>query len=83
MTSLFALFLIQDLATLSSAAANAMREQRYSDAVGIYRGLVQKDATNPMWRLNLGMALSYVNNHRDAVSELTTFIKARDRKSVV
>ncbi len=73
MIPLFTLLLLQDLSTLHGAAESAMRERRYADAAGIYRELAEKD---PKWRLNLGMALSYANKHRDAVSELKAFTKA-------
>ena len=73
MIPLFTLLLLQDLSTLQGVAESAMRERRYADAAGIYRELAQKD---PKWRLSLGMALSYANKHRDAVSELTAFTNA-------
>jgi tetratricopeptide (TPR) repeat protein len=72
------LLLLQvDLSTLSNDGARAMRERRYPEAVRAYRTLVAQDAANPMWRMNLGMALAYAGQHREAVSELTAFLKAK------
>ena len=71
------LYLGQDLTLHSAAAAKAMREQRYADAVDIYRGLTQKDAANPMWQLNLGMALFYAGGHAEAARELSAYLRVR------
>ena len=48
-----------------------------SRPAGIYRELAAKDAANPMWRMNLGVALSYAGRHREAASELAGFVKVR------
>ena len=71
------LFLAQDLAALSGQGAAAMREKRYPDATRVYRTLTEKDAANPMWRLNLGMALFYAGGHADAATELSAFLRTR------
>ena len=71
------LFLAQDLATLSREGAEAMRAQQYGRAVEIYRRLTVSDAANPMWRMNLGLALSYGGQHGEAVKELTAFVRLR------
>lgn len=71
------LFLAQDVASLSGQGAAAMREKRYTDATRVYRTLTQNDAANPMWRLNLGMALFYAGGHADAATELSAFLRTR------
>ena len=73
--ALFALLIAQDPATLSAEAASAMRGQNYADAVRVYRSLILKDAGNPMWHLNLGMALFYAGDHTAAATELADFIR--------
>ena len=65
------LVLAQDLAGLSSEGATAMRAKQYPAAALAYQQLVEKDATNPMWRLNLGMALFYAADHAGAVGRLS------------
>ena len=69
--------LLQDLATLSNEGAAAMRAGRYADAVRVYRSLIANDSANPMWRMNLGMALAYTGRHREAAAEFGAFLKAR------
>lgn len=71
------LFLSQDLPSLSAEGAAAMRAQRYADAARVYRALTNKDAANPMWRFNLGMAHFYAGGHAQAATELATFLRAR------
>jgi tetratricopeptide (TPR) repeat protein len=70
------LLLFQDL---SSQGAAAMREQRYPEAIKIYRELSAKDKANPMWRMNLGMALAMQGQHQEALTEFTAFLKARSQ----
>lgn len=67
----------QDAAALSQEGVAAMRAQKYGEAVRIYRALVQQDAANPAWRLNLGMALFYAADYGEAAGELTQFVKFR------
>ena len=66
------LVLAQDLAGLSSEGATAMRAKQYPAAVRAYQQLVEKDATNPMWRLNLGMALFYAADHSEKTVDQET-----------
>jgi tetratricopeptide (TPR) repeat protein len=73
----FLLLLFQDPAALSQEGVAAMRAQRYGDAVRVYRTLVKQDAANPMWRLNLGMALFYASDYAEAAGELAQFVKVR------
>lgn len=71
------LVLAQDLAGLSSEGATAMRAKQYPAAARAYQQLVEKDATNPMWRLNLGMALFYAADHSGAARALEDFIRVK------
>ncbi len=71
------LLMFQDPVALSQEGVAAMRAQRYGDAARAYRKLVQQDAANPMWRLNLGMALFYAADYAEAAGELAQFIKVR------
>lgn len=71
------LLLAQDLASLSAEGAAAMRAKEYSAAAGVYRKLVTQDAANPMWRLNLGMALFYAADSAGAARALEEFLRAR------
>lgn len=70
-------FLLQDIGTLSSQGAAAMREKRFPDAVRTYREAVSRDPATPEWRLNLGLALAYSNQHQEAVTVLGEYLKAR------
>ena len=75
---LFALLLFaQDIATLSAEGAAAMRAKQYPAAVRTYQALVTQDATNPMWRLNLGMALFYAADHAGSAQALEQFIRIK------
>lgn len=71
-----AFILMQDAGTRQEQASAAMREKRYAEAVRIYREMARE---NPAWRLNLGMALVYAEQHREAAEELAAVI-ARDPK---
>lgn len=71
------LFLSQDLPSLSSEGAAAMRAERYADAARVYRVLTGKDPANPMWRFNLGMAHFYAGAPAEAAAVLATFLRAR------
>jgi len=74
---LSALLFFQDVAGLSSQGARALREKRYGEAARIYRELAIRDAANPMWHFNLGMALASQGEHAAALAELNVFLKAR------
>jgi tetratricopeptide (TPR) repeat protein len=75
---LFALLLLaQDIATLSAEGAAAMRAKQYPAAIRTYQALVTQDATNPMWRLNLGMALFYAADHTGSAQALEHFIRIK------
>ena len=75
---LFALFLFaRDIATLSAEGAAAMRAKQYPAAIRTYQALVTQDATNPMWRLNLGMALFYATDHAASAQALEQFIRIK------
>lgn len=77
MIALGLLFLAQDIAALSREGAAAMQSQKYPEAVRAYQALVSQDAANPMWRLNLGMALFYAADPAGAASALENFIRAK------
>lgn len=66
--------LVQDPAAEGAAA---MRARKYADAVRAYRTLVEQDASNPQWRLQLGMALFYAEDYSKAAGELTEFIRVK------
>ncbi len=67
----------QDAASLSAQAAAAMRAQQYAEAVRVYRTLTTQDASNPAWRLNLGMALFYAGDYANAAIELLEYTRVR------
>ncbi len=67
MTLAILLWFVQDLGALSAEGASAMRSQRYADAVRVYRTLLEKDAANPMWRFNLGLAHFYSGAKRPSI----------------
>lgn len=77
MTLAILLWFVQDLGALSAEGASAMRSQRYADAVRVYRTLLEKDAANPMWRFNLGLAHFYSGAAAAAAGELQAFLRAR------
>ena len=70
-------FLAEDIATLSSEGAAAMRSKKYPEAVRAYQALVSQDAANPIWRLNLGMALFYAADPAGAANALEDFVRAK------
>ena len=71
------LLFFQDVAALSSQGAQAMREKRFTEAARVYRELAIRDTSNPMWHLNLGMALQSGGEPMAALAELSVFLKAR------
>ena len=71
------LVLAQNIASLSSEGAAAMRAKQYPAAVRAYQALVAQDTANPMWSLNLGMALFYSADHAGAARVLEDFIRAK------
>jgi tetratricopeptide (TPR) repeat protein len=75
--AMIALLFAQDVTTLSQQGAEAMRAKRYAEAEGVYRKLVQQDKANPMWRMNLGLALHSSGRFAEAATELDVFVKAR------
>lgn len=72
-----ALLLAQDPASLSSQAAAAMRAQRFPEAESLYRKLVALEPANPMWHMNLGLALYSSGQYAKAVPELEAYLKAK------
>ncbi len=75
---LFALLAFgQDVATLSAEGAAAMRAKQYPAAARTYQALVTQDAANPMWRINLGMALFYSSDHAGSARALEDFIRIK------
>jgi predicted Zn-dependent protease len=77
MTILFAALLVQqDVAGLAQAGAQAMREQRFTEAAGIFRRLAAQQPGLPQWRLNLGLALHSAGDVAAAVPELERYVKA-------
>lgn len=71
------LLLAQDVATLSQTGAQAMRESRFADAESAYRQLARLEPANPMWRMNLGLALHSGGRPREALTEFDAFLKAK------
>lgn len=63
--------------TLSRNGAEALRARRYPEAVRLYRQALKADPSNPNWRLNLGLALSYDNQPAAALAEFQAYLKAR------
>jgi tetratricopeptide (TPR) repeat protein len=66
-----------EVATLSGQGAEAMRTRRFTEAAKIYRHLATVDAANPMWHLNLAMALQSSGELRAALAEFGVFLKAK------
>ena len=75
--AVFAFLLAQDPATLSSQAGAAMRAQRFTEAEALYRKLVALEPANPMWRMNLGLALYSSGQFAKAAPELEAYLKAK------
>ncbi|HYZ83232.1 MAG TPA: tetratricopeptide repeat protein [Bryobacteraceae bacterium] len=67
----------QIVTTLSQDGAKAMREQRFADAEKVYRELVKREPANPLWHMNLGLALHSAGRYAEALPEFTTFLKAK------
>lgn len=72
-----ALLLAESMASLSEGGAKAMREQRFADAEQAYRLLVQREPANPMWRMNLGLALHSRGMYSEALREFEFFLKVK------
>jgi tetratricopeptide (TPR) repeat protein len=66
----------EDTPELSRQAAAAMRAQRFAEAEASYRRLVELEPGNPMWRMNLGLALYSAGRHAHAVPEFEAFLRA-------
>jgi tetratricopeptide (TPR) repeat protein len=62
---------------MSRQGAAALRERRFQDASRIYRDLAILDAGNPMWHLNLALALHGSGEYRGALLEAGVFLKDR------
>jgi tetratricopeptide (TPR) repeat protein len=73
----------QDLAALSKQGADAMRAKRYSDAETAYRLLIEQDPQNPMWRMNLGLALHSAGRFATAIPEFELFVKAKPEPGAI
>ena len=73
MTALLLLLLAQD--ALAAAGAAAMQAKNYPEAVHAYRALLVKEPANTNWRLQLGLAHFYGNEHSEAASQLADFIR--------
>ncbi len=71
------LVLMQDPAALSDQGASAMRGGRFAEAEKAYRELIRLDPANPMWKLNLGLALHSEGKFQEAVASFETFLKVR------
>src|SRR5690349_17275150 len=54
----------------ASAAARAMKEQRFDDAANAYRELLKKNPNEPELLANLGIALAMGGHEADAVVSL-------------
>lgn len=83
MTILILLALFQDAASLSQSGARAIREARFGDAEKVYRQLVRREPENPMWRMNLGIALDSAGRYQEALPELQAFLKAKPQPSAI
>lgn len=75
--------LAEDTAELSRQAAAAMRAQRFAEAEARYRKLVELEPVNPMWRMNLGLALFSAGRYANAVPEFEAFLKAKPEAGAV
>ena len=69
--------LAPDIATWSRQGADAMRAGRFTEAEQAYRALRKADPNNPMWRLNLGLALQSTGRYAEAATEFQSVVKAR------
>jgi tetratricopeptide (TPR) repeat protein len=67
----------EDTAELSRQAAAAMRAQKFAEAETRYRKLAELEPANPMWRMNLGLALYSAGRYAHAVAEFEAFLKAK------
>lgn len=83
MTLLLALAMFQDVASLSQAGAQAMRESRFAEAGKVYRQLAEKEPANPMWRMNLGLARYQAGNFQDAIVEFQRYLKAKPQPGAI
>ncbi|MBL8179337.1 MAG: tetratricopeptide repeat protein [Bryobacterales bacterium] len=73
----FTLLLAQDPAALSSQAAAAMRAQKFPEAESLYRKLTALQPANPMWRMNLGLALYSSGQYEKSIPEFELFHKSK------
>lgn len=73
---LWLLWLAADPVELSRSGAQAMRQQRYADAIRIYRELGSHRDAPPQWRFNLGLALHSAGRFREALGEFEAFLKS-------
>jgi len=60
-----------------------MRSQRFGEAESLYRELITMDPSNPMWRMNLGLALHSAGRFAPAIQEFEAFAKARPQAGPV
>jgi len=67
----------QDAGDYSRRGADAMRAGRYEQAAEIYRLLARLEPNQPMWRMNLGLALYSAQRYGEAIPELDAFLKAQ------
>jgi predicted Zn-dependent protease len=67
-----------ELIEKSKRAKELMAEQKFAEAVPVYRELVQAVPNNPGLLLNLGMALHLAGHSREAIAPLTKAIKLDD-----
>ena len=68
---------LPDRTLLSQQGAQAIRERRFPDAERAYRQLLKVDPANPLWHMNLGIALHSAGRYADAVPELQLFLQAK------
>ena len=73
----FLLLFTQDATSLSQQGAAAMRAGKFAEAQTAYRALIQQDPHNPMWRMNLGIALHSAGDYVGAVPELQRYLKSQ------
>ena len=72
---LLALLSPEDPAALSQAGAEALRQQRFPEAIRIYRQLASQPNAIPQWRFNLGLALHSAGQFREALPEFQAFLR--------
>src|SRR5688572_5855310 len=66
-----------EVAALASQAKQAMAENRFDEAAGLYRKILQQMPDEPGIMMNLGMALSMAGKPREAIAPLSRALELR------